>query len=189
MTLAEKIINIRVELQKSKIKKSGKNKHAGFTYYELSDFLPTLNELMLNHKVNDQISLDNDLATLELVNAEDPADTSLYSIPFKMFDVPRTKNGSPMMQEIQYLGALNTYIKRYLYLNAFGITDGEVIDAIDNSSLSKEETNELLKDKIARLYEEKRERLDDKLKERIEQIIISEEASAYNKTIKHLESL
>jgi hypothetical protein len=31
------------------------------------------------------------------------------------------------------LGALNTYYKRYLYLNAFGITDGEVIDSMDNT--------------------------------------------------------
>ena len=184
MTLEEKIINIRVELQKSNIKKSGKNKHAGFSYYELSDILPTLNELMLKHKVNDRISLDNDLATLTLVNAETKEDAS-YSIPFKMFDVPRTKNGSAMMQEIQYLGALNTYIKRYLYLNAFGITDGEVIDAMDNSSLN----SETQKEKIFRLYEEKKSKLDDKVKERIEQIINSEESSAYNKTIKHLQTL
>ena len=39
------------------------------------------------------------------------------------------------MQDIQYLGALNTYYKRYLYLNAFGITDGEVIDSMDNEEL------------------------------------------------------
>ena len=38
--LNESIIKIRVDLQKSKIKKSGKNKFAGFDYYELSDFLP-----------------------------------------------------------------------------------------------------------------------------------------------------
>ena len=39
------------------------------------------------------------------------------------------------MQQIQYLGALNTYYKRYLYLNAFGITDGEVIDSMNNKEL------------------------------------------------------
>ena len=39
------------------------------------------------------------------------------------------------MQDIQYLGALNTYYKRYLYLNAFGITDGEVIDSMNNEEM------------------------------------------------------
>ena len=42
------------------------------------------------------------------------------------------------MQHIQYLGALNTYYKRYLYLNAFGITDGEVIDSIDNNDIKQQ---------------------------------------------------
>ena len=45
--LNESIISIRVKLQNSKLKKSGKNKFAGFDYFELADFLPTLNELML----------------------------------------------------------------------------------------------------------------------------------------------
>ena len=46
MSLNEKIIKIRCALQSSNIKKSGKNKFQGFTYYELSDFLPMLNVLM-----------------------------------------------------------------------------------------------------------------------------------------------
>ena len=35
------------------------------------------------------------------------------------------------MLDIHYLGALYTYYKRYLYHFAFGITDGDVIDALD----------------------------------------------------------
>ena len=45
--LNESIIKIRVDLQNSKLKKSGKNEFAGFDYFELADFLPRLNELML----------------------------------------------------------------------------------------------------------------------------------------------
>ena len=45
------------------------------------------------------------------------------------------------MQDIQYLGALNTYYKRYLYLNAFGITDGEVIDSMDNNEIQSRKSN------------------------------------------------
>jgi hypothetical protein len=44
--LNDSIISIRVSLQNLKLKKSGKNKFAGFEYYELADFLPALNELM-----------------------------------------------------------------------------------------------------------------------------------------------
>lgn len=137
-TLNESIINIRVKLQNAKLKKSGKNKYAGFDYFELADFLPKLNELMLAEKVNDRFYINNDLATLELQKG---GEINTYTMPFVLFSTPLNKSGQPSMQDIQYLGALNTYYKRYLYLNAFGITDGEVIDSMDNSTLNANTTN------------------------------------------------
>lgn len=148
--LNESIIKIRVDLQNSKIKKSGKNKFANFDYFELSDFLPRLNELMLQEGINDNFKITNDMAILTLIKGEEKQE---YTIPFVIFDTPLTykkdksgnylkdKNGEyiqvPSMQDIQYLGALNTYYKRYLYLNAFGVTDGEIIDSMDNNELKK----------------------------------------------------
>lgn len=142
--LNESIIKIRVDLQNSKLKKSGKNKFAGFDYFELADFLPRLNELMLQEGINDRFYIKDDYATLELQKGEEKQE---YTMPFVMFEVPMNKGGIPSMQKIQYLGALNTYYKRYLYLNAFGITDGEIIDSMDNSNLEKSPIDEL-KDKI-----------------------------------------
>jgi len=148
MNLNQAIINIRVELQNSKIKKSGKNKFAGFEYYELSDFLPKLNELMLKYEVNDLISINEVYAKLTLIKGEEKQE---YSIPFKLFDTPKNKNGSDSMQPIQYLGALNTYYKRYLYLNAFGITDGEVIDAMPQPTAAPKQLPKITKDQILNL--------------------------------------
>lgn len=131
--LNESIISIRVKLQNAKLKKSGKNKFAGFEYFELADFLPKLNELMLEEGLNDRFYIKDNLAYLEIQKGDE---TNTYSMPFVMFNTPLNKNGQPSMQDIQYLGALNTYYKRYLYLNAFGITDGEVIDSMNNSDLT-----------------------------------------------------
>lgn len=133
MNLNECIIKIRVDLQNSKINKSGLNKFAGFTYYELKDFLPKLNELMLEHKVNDKFYIETGYAYLELIKGEE---REVYSIPFVQFETPLTNKSVKSMQDIQYLGALNTYYKRYLYLNAFGITDGEIIDSMDSTQLA-----------------------------------------------------
>ena len=148
--LNESIIEIRCELQAKNLKKSGKNKFAGFDYFELSDFLPTLNELMKKYKVNDVFTIKDGIASLTLILGEEKQE---YTMPFVIFDTPlafkKDKNGNyvkdkngdyiqvPSMQDIQYLGALNTYYKRYLYLNAFGITDGEIIDSMDNSDLEE----------------------------------------------------
>ena len=156
--LNESIISIRVKLQNAKLKKSGKNKFAGFDYFELSDFLPKLNELMLEEGVNDNFKITNDTATLTLIKGEEKQE---YTMPFVMFNTPLNKNGQPSMQDIQYLGALNTYYKRYLYLNAFGVTDGEVIDGMNNNELGKvdlitkeqiEVLKELVEDIPAMLY-------------------------------------
>ena len=141
MSLNESIISIRVKLQNSTLKKSGLNKFAGFDYFELSDFLPRLNELMLEEKVNDLFTIENDKATLTLIKGEE---RQTYSIPFIVFDTPINSKGQKSMQDIQYLGALNTYYKRYLYLNAFGITDGDVIDAMENNSKMTKEQKEFI---------------------------------------------
>ena len=141
MSLNESIISIRVKLQNSTLKKSGLNKFAGFDYFELSDFLPRLNELMLEEKVNDLFTIDNDKATLTLIKGEE---RQTYSIPFIVFDTPINSKGQKSMQDIQYLGALNTYYKRYLYLNAFGITDGDVIDALENNSKMTKEQKDFI---------------------------------------------
>lgn len=139
LRLNETIIKIRVELQNAKLKKTGKNKYAGFEYFELADFLPKLNELMAKYGINDRFNIitneDGTMrASLTLIKEDEKQE---YSIPFIMFDTPINSKGIKSMQDIQYLGALNTYYKRYLYLNAFGITDGEVIDSMDNSDLEK----------------------------------------------------
>ena len=142
MNLNESIINVRVKLQNAKLKKSGKNKSAGFDYFELADFLPKLNELMLEEKMNDRFYIKDGYAILELQKDEE---INQYTMPFTMFETPtyRRENRDTgevydvkSMQDIQYLGALNTYYKRYLYLNAFGITDGEVIDSMNNDEIT-----------------------------------------------------
>ena len=145
--LNESIISIRVKLQNAKLKKSGKNKFAGFDYFELGDFLQKLNELMLEEGVNDRFYIKDNYARLELQKGEE---INTYTMPFVLFDTPinaktNEKTGEvrevKSMHDIQYLGALNTYYKRYLYLNAFGITDGEVIDSMNNSDLEVDTTD------------------------------------------------
>lgn len=165
--LNESIIEIRVKLQNAKLKKSGKNKFAGFDYFELADFLPKLNELMLEEKINDRFYIKDGYAILEIQKGNEIA---TYQMPFVLFETPLTfkkdKNGNllkdkngeyiqvPSMQDIQYLGALNTYYKRYLYLNAFGITDGEIIDSMNNDDLQQDKASEAQIEYIKKLVED-----------------------------------
>lgn len=146
-TLNKSIVAIRVGLQKANLKKTGHNSFSNFDYYQIEDFLPTLNELMLKEEVNDIFTIEDGYAKLILVKDDEKQE---YKIPFVLFDTPlnwkynkTTQENEQVksMQDIQYLGALNTYYKRYLYINAFGITDGEIIDKMETDNLTnKEET-------------------------------------------------
>ena len=70
--LNESIIKIRCALQKKNLKKSGKNKFAGFDYFELADFLPTLNELMLAEGVNDLFTMRGELGATMMPDEKSP---------------------------------------------------------------------------------------------------------------------
>ena len=45
LNLYSKLQKVRVELQSSNLKKSGKNTYSKYEYFELGDFLPKVNEL------------------------------------------------------------------------------------------------------------------------------------------------
>lgn len=208
LNLNESIANIKVDLQESRLKMTGKNKFVGFNYFELSDFLPTLNKLMLKYKINDNFTITTDTtfgtdyAVLTLIKGEEKQE---YKMPFRIFETPLNTTINKIteevektkcMQDIQYLGALNTYYKRYLYMNAFGITDGDVIDGIDNTSIEpdKKKIVSLATEKqlsnLQKLYNE--EELNRALgmvkKSKIEELTIQEASSLIAKRIKKEEA-
>lgn len=122
----QKLATIRVELQESKLKKSGKNAFANFEYFTLDDFLPTLNNLMKRHQVFSNFSMDTEKAYLTFINNERPDEQIVFTSPIAEAQI---KGSTP----IQCLGGVHTYMKRYLYLNAFEIVEGDVLDALAGS--------------------------------------------------------
>ena len=45
MSVHKKLMQARIQLQGTKLSKSGKNKFAGYSYFELGDFLPTIQDI------------------------------------------------------------------------------------------------------------------------------------------------
>lgn len=121
MNIYEKINRIKLELQNSNLKKSGNNKFAGYSYYELGDFLPKIVELLEKNKVYSNISF-GDMALLQLIDCEKPTDAVTYTCPAST----ATLKGC---HEVQNMGAVQTYTRRYLYMSAFDIVEHDVIDA------------------------------------------------------------
>ena len=60
MSIYKKIAEARVKLQETKLTKSGFNKFANFKYYELADFLPSLNKINLELGICTKFELDTE---------------------------------------------------------------------------------------------------------------------------------
>ena len=131
MNIYEKIQNVKEELLKSEIKKSGENKFAGFTYYELSDITPALIAICNKYKIFTSISFTRDVAILTIVNIENVEETLTYTSPMEELELKGCN-------KIQALGGTETYQRRYLYMTAFDITEGDLFDAISGSDKNEE---------------------------------------------------
>lgn len=117
----QKLQQARVDLQKLNIKKSGENKYSGFKYFELKDFVPPLNEILLDNGLTSNFSIVENQANLFIIDFEKPDEKILFTSPIA--DAP-LKGCTP----IQSIGAVHTYMKRYLYMNAFEITEDDILD-------------------------------------------------------------
>lgn len=133
----QKLQQCRVELQQTSLKKSGNNKFAGFKYYELADFLPVINELFNNNGLFSQFNIIENVASLEIINAENPEEIIIFSSPTAEANIKGT-------QPIQNLGGIHTYMKRYLYINALEIVENDLFDAKSGND-KEEELNLLVK--------------------------------------------
>ena len=155
MNIYEKLQLCRVELQEMKLKKSGENKFSGFKYYELKDFLPKINELFKKHGLFSNFSIKDGRAVLEIIDKdwiskESFKDESLEffrqnSCFFKIeFTSPVAEANVKGCTAIQSLGAVHTYMKRYLYLNALEIVEDDSLDGrVGSKDFQTDETDDL----------------------------------------------
>lgn len=125
MNIYMKLQQARVTLQSMNLKKTGVNKFAGYKYYELGDFLPAVNSIMNDLKMCGFVTFSNDSANLTIVNAENPEETIVFSSPMR----DASLKGA---HEIQNLGAVETYQRRYLYQVAFEIVESDALDYTQN---------------------------------------------------------
>ena len=125
MTVYEKLNDARLAFQKKNVKKSGQNKFAGYSYYELSDILPAINEIGKELKFSCVVTFGTEIAQLEFIDAEKPQDRITFLSPM-------SKASLKGCHEVQNLGAVETYIKRYLYQNCFEIVENDAIDSTMN---------------------------------------------------------
>jgi hypothetical protein len=125
MSVYKKLQEARILLQNTKLNKSGKNKFAGFSYFELADFIPQVTEIFNKIGLCGVVSFTNDTAYLTVHETEGDG--------FISFTSPLVMAENAKGQAIQSLGSTHTYFRRYLWLMCMEITENDVIDAVDQS--------------------------------------------------------
>lgn len=128
MTVYKKLQKARVLLNASSIKKSGKNKFAGYDYFELGDFLPTVNEIFDNVGLCGVVNF-GEQATLTVYDTDGDGQIT--------FSSPLVFAENSKGQAIQSLGSTHTYFRRYLWLLALELTEHDSIDSLPQEDKPK----------------------------------------------------
>jgi len=147
MNVYEKLNLAREKFHSAEIKKSGHNKFAGYTYFELGDFVVPALRIFKEVGLTSVISFDRDLASMQIIDTAKPEDRIVITSPMSEAQL---KGCHP----VQNLGAVETYIRRYLWVAALEVVEH---DSLDSSEPVKVEPKPELK------VEEKKEEKPDNL--------------------------
>jgi hypothetical protein len=123
----KKLMQARIMLQNAPLKKSGHNKFAGYSYFELGDFIPTINSIFNEVGLCGVVSYDSEIASLTITDTDDGTNIIITS--------PMADANLKGCHPIQNLGAVETYTRRYLWVTAMEIVEH---DALDSSAPIKE---------------------------------------------------
>jgi len=120
-----KLAVARSKLRSKVLKKSGQNKFAGYNYFELGDFLHPIMEIFDDVGLIGIVSFTKEQAELRIVDTEMGGEIVITS-PF----------GSAALKgchEVQNIGAVETYQRRYLWVTAMEIVEHDALDSTTGS--------------------------------------------------------
>lgn len=144
-SLIEDLIDIKLELTKSSLKKSGKNSYQNFEYFELADFMPTVLKLLAAKK----IFIKFDIKTLE--------DSNEYAVLTAMRGMEKVVQVLPTAEPsgnnpIQQAGSKFTYMRRYSYLTFFDLCEADTVDNRDQNEVKKTAVKYATQFQIEKIY-------------------------------------
>jgi hypothetical protein len=131
MSVYKKLMDARLELQSIQIKKSGFNKFSGYDYFELGDFLPKVQEIFAKNELCGVVSYGIEIAKLTIVDTTDGQSIEITS--------PMSTAALKGCHAVQQLGAVQTYLRRYLWSTALELVEH---DAVENTkAVEKKQTS------------------------------------------------
>jgi hypothetical protein len=121
MNVHKKLMQARIKLQAAKLSKTGQNKFAGYQYFELGDFLPTVQQIFSDLGLCGTVSYTADTAKLTITDTDGGGEIVITS--------PMGSAALKGCHEVQNIGAVETYQRRYLWVTAMEIVEHDALDA------------------------------------------------------------
>lgn len=125
MSVYAKLNEAREKFHASKIKKTGRNTFAGYDYFELGDFIVPALQIFKEVGLIGIISFGQDKATLTISDTKADANGHHASI---VIESPMSEANLKGCHPVQNLGAVQTYIRRYLWVAALEIVEHDALD-------------------------------------------------------------
>ena len=122
MNVYKRLNEARQVFHQKKLTKSGHNKFAGYKYFELGDFIIPALEIFDQVGLASVIRFGVDEATMEIVNIDKPEEKIIITSPMSSAALKGC-------HEVQNLGAVQTYLRRYLWVAALEIVEHDALDA------------------------------------------------------------
>ena len=127
MNVWAKLLAVRSEFYETGAKKTGKNLHAEFMYFELEDIVPVAEPLFKKYGLLLMPLFADGNATAHIVNTDKPEECIDFTIPLIFIAEP----GKFRMNEVQGVGAVVTYYRRYLYMVVLDLVESDGFDGQD----------------------------------------------------------
>lgn len=144
MGVFKKLSQARALLQKNEIKKSGYNSFGKWNYMELSDFLPFINQINSELGLCTIFQMREKVCTLQVIDVEDNSEIK--------FTIDRVEADVKGAQKIQLLGGTQTYLRRYLFISAYEISESDGVDSLPPQEKEDEKAKEKAINMIVEIY-------------------------------------
>lgn len=149
MSVYTKLNQARLKFHGLELKKSGHNKFAGYHYFELGDFLIPALKVFEEVGLCAVISFSKDEAFMCIVNVDQPTEQITIRSPM----------GSAALKgchEVQNIGAVETYQRRYLWVAALEIVEHDALDSTTGADEKKPKAATATSGALERLDSEER---------------------------------
>ena len=121
MTIYQKLANARAKFRSLTLKQSGRNNHQNYSYFELADFIGHAQECLDLHGLLAYVSFGSDIATITVRQFDGDGEIVITS--------PMSTAALKGCHEVQNLGAVQTYLRRYLWTALMELVETDVLNA------------------------------------------------------------